>query len=720
VVDPCLVSEYQVLNQCARVNPKFGKASGVDWSPEFVGPYESDSSRHVQWSLKPDEGLLDLQFTQSKKRGFFQITSELPQVLHGVGFSQLSFEVRILDFGAAKLEGEEAVKLSTRVQCVWPCSSHEQSFKVVGLNTWQTINIPVDTLVHHGLDLQKIDSAFQLIPDAAATQGLHLQLRNINFNSANQVVTGGIQRLDDPIGKAVPVFEEHFNQRDLSPWTWTYTATTVDTPVGELKPVNIWANDGPVVLIDWSRISGDALFSRILEKPIALKDASFTLQVAQMLEVDQLDQMVLWLRDADGKEFRSDAVSIPSKSPLPWQDVTLLNAEDAITGIDTQRITAVGLLFPRKNNGYSYFRIDSLRLGSFLSRKAEFSADDLLSPVYSDSLLKVSKQSYNYFPIRQTFTDGQGGQHIQWRDKGDWQRGQVVEVRFTEPGTQGQFELASLATNVSQNWQTNDYAFSVRVTDPGQAADPITGAVTLLYRVDCGYPCSSNVRRIVLPRVGDWYNASLPARELVKTGLDLTRVDRPLVLIPESINQAGLVIEIDNLRLEPYKWPPANRDIRWQENFNDFLPKNWTITTEGNDPVPQHRVNIGYTWACLCKPGQSWQLGTEFGQSLDLTELQFEISTQREKQPVQSAMSKVALVLTDSLGRKLTLPDFKLTGPVGEFEHTRFPLATSYPNFDLTSVTGMALRFVSQGPVGVEEVMTIDTLKFVKPNGFDY
>lgn len=81
------------------------------------------------------------------------------------------------------------------------------------------------------------------------------------------------------------------------------------------------------------------------------------------------------------------------------------------------------------------------------------------------------------------------------------------------------------------------------VSDPRAVKDP------LVVRADCVYPCSSGDYPLGYPMLNQWTRYTIPLAELANGGLDLTRVNTPLVISPLFGNQRGVVLQIDNLRL---------------------------------------------------------------------------------------------------------------------------------------------------------------------------
>jgi len=72
----------------------------------------------------------------------------------------------------------------------------------------------------------------------------------------------------------------------------------------------------------------------------------------------------------------------------------------------------------------------------------------------------------------------------------------------------------------------------------------------LVFRADCVYPCTSGDYLLGYPGLNQWTRYTIPLAELANGGLDVTKVNTPFVISPQFSNQRGVVVQIDNVRLE--------------------------------------------------------------------------------------------------------------------------------------------------------------------------
>ncbi len=115
------------------------------------------------------------------------------EVSHGAQFAGLFFKT---EFGADMSEyAEGAVRFDIRVlsegvntsgfvmkvDCFYPCSSGDQAIGNVGLEGWQTVQVPVSQLVDGGLDVTLANTGLVLFPAFGETDGVVYQLDNVEW-----------------------------------------------------------------------------------------------------------------------------------------------------------------------------------------------------------------------------------------------------------------------------------------------------------------------------------------------------------------------------------------------------------------------------------------------------------------------------------------------------------------------------------------------------------
>lgn len=132
---------------------------------------------------------------------------------------------------------------------------------------------------------------------------------------------------------------------------------------------------------------------------------------------------------------------------------------------------------------------------------------------------------------------------IELVDTGEADRGIVIQATHHTNDSVVFFQAAE-AFDLS-DWSDGWVEFDLRLIKPG-ADDSNYG-----MRIDCIYPCSTGDVPIKPPVVGRWTTYSLAIEALINrehSGLDMTRINTPLVIFPASGYQSGAVYQIDNVR----------------------------------------------------------------------------------------------------------------------------------------------------------------------------
>ena len=139
---------------------------------------------------------------------------------------------------------------------------------------------------------------------------------------------------------------------------------------------------------------------------------------------------------------------------------------------------------------------------------------------------------------------------VQWREIADGERGQIIEVTFSDSSAFGVwFIQSSMGLDLSA-YAPGSVSFDIKVEDYGANADGMT------MKIDCIFPCTSGDQRI--GRVGDgaWETVTVPVAQLLGGGLNLATVNTGLVIFPtdQSVTQT---FQLDNIRWLPGDAPTA-------------------------------------------------------------------------------------------------------------------------------------------------------------------
>ena len=107
-----------------------------------------------------------------------------PSLVNGVDLSEyangsLQFDLKVID------PGVENPGIQLTIECGWPCASTFDIVEPGPLNTWKSFEIPAAHLIDRGLDIEKVMTGFQIMPEWTSQNGAHLQVDNIRWVKKN-------------------------------------------------------------------------------------------------------------------------------------------------------------------------------------------------------------------------------------------------------------------------------------------------------------------------------------------------------------------------------------------------------------------------------------------------------------------------------------------------------------------------------------------------------
>jgi hypothetical protein len=173
----------------------------------------------------------------------------------------------------------------------------------------------------------------------------------------------------------------------------------------------------------------------------------------------------------------------------------------------------------------------------------------------------------------------------------------VLDVSFTDNDRKGQLIIGhpdiSPATLDESQFQTGSLQFDLRVLNFGDAYNAQAGGVVFSVRMDCLWPCSSHEVQVVIPTLDTWTHVSLPISDLIASGLDITKVNNSLVLVPLGTH-ANLHIQLDNVQLSTGGPVVAGPKIIFKEDFNSKTIPEWKFTNVAGNPTASATTNFGF------------------------------------------------------------------------------------------------------------------------------
>ena len=152
--------------------------------------------------------------------------------------------------------------------------------------------------------------------------------------------------------------------------------------------------------------------------------------------------------------------------------------------------------------------------------------------------------------------DGDQPSHVEWQLVNNAERGQVVQVTFNgnDPdelvNDNGWFGIVA-DTDESNTVDLSAFSngavsFDMRILQNGTNTDELD------FKMECIYPCTSGEIWVADPaELDEWETRKIPMRQLIESGLDITKVNNIFIFKPTWGRQAGqYVIELDNIRLD--------------------------------------------------------------------------------------------------------------------------------------------------------------------------
>ena len=196
---------------------------------------EGASCPSISWEIVPDIERNDvLEVTHSSagmKAGIF-IASSLGKNLSNFQGGNVLFDIKVVS-------GDSNITM--KIDCGWPCSSGEQNLGSKGSSGWETVTIPVNTLVSKGLVLSKVNTG--IVVWATNSTNTVFRIDNVRWQSSgdgNVTDPGAAPTPTEDESEVLSIFSDAYNDvegTDFTPnWNQTTSASIVN---GELVYTNL-------------------------------------------------------------------------------------------------------------------------------------------------------------------------------------------------------------------------------------------------------------------------------------------------------------------------------------------------------------------------------------------------------------------------------------------------------------------------------------------------
>jgi beta-glucanase (GH16 family) len=161
-----------------EVDPTWSNGIGAWDSTANQDYFDPNSGNHVSWTLV-DTGeaghdtVIEASFAADGANGVFYIQSAAGIDMRAFNAGKLVFDLR--------LPADATHGITYKVDCIFPCTSGDQTLTGVTPGEWQTFEIPVSMLRSAGLDTSKVNTGIVIFPTWDQQQGVSFQLDNVRW-----------------------------------------------------------------------------------------------------------------------------------------------------------------------------------------------------------------------------------------------------------------------------------------------------------------------------------------------------------------------------------------------------------------------------------------------------------------------------------------------------------------------------------------------------------
>lgn len=351
-VNPCNNTSGTIFSEC--LNTTYGVIWGAQYVPSYIEYTESKPGQQVEWSILESNSthnkVLDVSFTDNARKGQLVIGHPdiSPATLDESQFQtgSLQFDLRVLNFGDAYNAQAGGVVFATRMDCLWPCSSHEAQILIPTLDTWTHVSLPISDFIASGLDITKVNNSLVLVPFGSQAN-LHIQLDNVQFSKGGSVVTG-----------PKVIFKEDFNNKAIPEWTFTNVAGNPNASATTSYGF------GATLMMLWQGANNAVRVETTLDKSIDItnKKASFQMICWKNSSMNFSFQMIS--TDINGATEATDANYATMLKTETWYNVFADFGNVFEGGYDPKHINKVGLQFTYLGSpaDSTYCQIDTIRI----------------------------------------------------------------------------------------------------------------------------------------------------------------------------------------------------------------------------------------------------------------------------------------------------------------------------------------------------------------------
>ncbi|RMF99351.1 MAG: glycoside hydrolase family 16 protein [Gammaproteobacteria bacterium] len=173
--------------------------NGADSGSNFANYGDpSDPNNKVNWReipapLDPARGnVLEVTFNDSSAFGVWFIQSTVPRDLSAYSEGAVEFDIKVLDYA------NNTAGMTMKIDCVFPCTSNDRPLGRIADGVWETVSVPVASLIATGLDVNQVNTGLVVFPTAQNQVGKQVFLLD-NIRWVSTTTAPPLQQIDLPV-----------------------------------------------------------------------------------------------------------------------------------------------------------------------------------------------------------------------------------------------------------------------------------------------------------------------------------------------------------------------------------------------------------------------------------------------------------------------------------------------------------------------------------------
>jgi beta-glucanase (GH16 family) len=187
----------------------------------------------ISWEPVTDSernNVLEVTHSSSGKKAGIFIASSLGKNLSNFAGGHILFDIKVVS-------GDSNITM--KIDCFWPCTSGEQPLGSKGSSGWETVTVPVNTLVSNNLDLSKVNTG--IVVWASNTTNTVFRIDNVRWLTSGNVTDSEFAPTpSEAESEVLSIFSDEYNDvtgTEFDPnWNQNTSASIVN---GELVYTNL-------------------------------------------------------------------------------------------------------------------------------------------------------------------------------------------------------------------------------------------------------------------------------------------------------------------------------------------------------------------------------------------------------------------------------------------------------------------------------------------------